>query len=152
MESFIVIANLGRIRSVKLKAAGDDPVEQDHLTEEPGSLIEKQVEHRGDVVTDQSGRFAQGTISGQVGGMSYGDQHNLESELEREALKRIANKIGEIVAAEGHRRWVLAAPQPILKRLVEALPRTCRDALSNTVGADLVKEPIAKLEKRFVGD
>ncbi|NIP95266.1 MAG: host attachment protein [Akkermansiaceae bacterium] len=108
------------------------------------------MEHRSEVVTDQSGRFGQGGMTGEPGGMSYGEQHNLDTELEKKALKRIAAEIGAIVAAEGHCAWVLAAPQPILKRLQEALPRPCREALADTVGADLTKEPIAKLEQRFV--
>ena len=152
MESLIVIANLGKIRCIKVKTADGDPGEQDHLTEAAGSMIEEPLEHRGEVVTDQSGRFAQGTVSGQEGGMSYGEQHNLDTEIERKAIKRISDRIVKIVAAEGNRRWLLAAPKPILNRLVETLSKPCRDALSRTVGADLVKEPLAKLEQRFLGN
>ncbi len=37
-----------------------------------------------DVVTDRAGGFAEGGPPGQAGGMSYGEEHELEAELQRE--------------------------------------------------------------------
>lgn len=149
MKELLVIANLGRIRCVKFRQEGEDPIEQEHLMEDATTAVEEHRVTRGEVVTDQSGRFGRSAPAGEGGGMSYGEQHNLNAELERKALQSIAGKIGKLVAEEGNRHWSLAAPQPILRRLEKALPAACRAALVQTIGADLTKESLAKLEKRF---
>lgn len=150
MKKLIVLANLGCIRCVRLRKGGDTPQEKAHLVEMEGGWIDEPVENRGDVVTDQSGRFSRNVPAGTEGGMSYGEDHNLDSELERKALKGIADKITGIVAGEGHPAWTLVAPQVILPRLTESLSADCRGALTESLGADLTGEPLAKLEERFV--
>ena len=150
MEKLIVIANLGRIRPVKFRAAGDDPREKAHLVEVPGSLVEMRPETISDVVTDQAGRTSQSGAVDRRGGMSYGEEHNLKSELEKQALERIAAKIGEIVAAEGNPAWKLVAPQTILTALTESLPAAVRKSLADSVAGDLTSLPLPELEKRFL--
>lgn len=150
MEKLIVIANLGRVRPLKFREAGDDPRQKGHLVEEPGSTVEMRPEAIHEVVTDQAGRFSQGGPPGRKAGMSFGEELNLEAELEKQALQRIAGKIGEIVAAEGYPAWRLVIPQTILASLLEALPEAARKALSDTVAGDLTKLPLAELEKRFL--
>lgn len=150
MEKLIVIVNLGRVRTVKFREAGEDSRERAHLFEVPGSMVEMRPEPISAVVTDQAGR---GTQSGPVdrkGGMSYGEEHNLKSELEKQALERIAAKVGEIVATEGNPAWKLVAPQTISPSLVGALPAAARKSLSDTVAADLTSLPLPDLEKRFL--
>lgn len=150
MEKLIVIANLGRVRPVKFREAGDDPRDKAHLVEVAGSMVEMRPDSIGDVVTDQAGRTTQSGAVDRRGGMSYGEEHNLKSELEKQALERIAAKIGEIVAAEGHPAWKLVAPQTILTSLTEALPAAVRKALTDTVAGDLTSLPLPELEKRFL--
>ena len=99
MKKLIVIANLGRIRPVKFKPAGDDPQDQAHLFEDPGSTLEIRPQSIHEVVTDQAGRFRQSGPLNRQGGTSGGEEHHLKSELEHQALERVAGKIGEIVAA-----------------------------------------------------
>ena len=147
MKKLIVIADLGRIRVVEHRAAGEDLIEQEHLVED--NQIEEPFTSRGEIVTDQSGRFGQHHPPGTPSGMSYGEQHNLNTELERKAERRLAARIAEILAEEGNPSWSLIAPQPILHSLEQMLPDTCRSSLSEAVGADLTKEPIAELEERF---
>ncbi|MES2924026.1 MAG: host attachment protein [Verrucomicrobiota bacterium] len=149
MEKLIVIANLGRVRPVKFRKAGEDPREKAHLVEIPGSIVEMRPESIGDVVTDQAGRTTQSGPVDRRSGMSYGEEHNLKSELEKQALERIAAKIGEIVAAEGHPAWRLVVPQTILTTLVAALPAAARKALADTEAGDLTSLPLPELEKRF---
>ncbi len=150
MEKLIVIANLGRVRPVKFREAGDDPREKAHLVEVAGSMVEMRPEAIGDVVTDQAGRATQSGPVDRKGGMSYGEEHNLKSELERQALGRIAAKIGQIVAAEANPAWRLVAPQTILESLVEGLPAAARKSLTDTVSGDLTSLPLPELEKRFL--
>lgn len=150
MEKLIVIANLGRVRSVKFREAGDDPRDKAHLVEIAGSLVEMRQETISDVVTDQAGRTSQSGAVARRGGMSYGEEHHLKSELEKQALERIAAKIGEIVAAEGNPAWKLVAPQTILTSLTQALPAAARKSLADTVAGDLTSLPLPELEKRFL--
>lgn len=149
LEKLIVIANLGRVRPVKFRSAGEDPREKAHLVEEPGSVVEMRPESISSVVTDQAGRSTQSGPVDRRGGMSYGEEHHLKSELEKQALERVAAKIGEIVAAEGNPAWRLVAPQPILPSLMQALSAVARKSLAQTVPGDLTHLPLPDLEKRF---
>lgn len=150
MEKLIVIANLGRVRPLTFRSAGEDPREKAHLVEVPGSTVEMRPESIGTVVTDKAGRATQSGPVDRKGGMSYGEEHNLKSELEKQALIRIATKIGEIVAAEGNPAWRLVAPQTILQSLQAALPPAAKKALADTVAGDLTSLPLPELEKRFL--
>lgn len=150
MENLIIIANMGRIRPVNYKPAGDDPLEEAHLLEEPEDVIEMRPKHIHEVVTDHAGRFRQGADCNLDAGMSYGEERHLKAELERQALERIANKIGEIVAAKSYPAWRLVFPQENLPSLLEALPAAAHQVLSDVVFGDLTKIPLEDLEKRFI--
>jgi hypothetical protein len=150
MKKLIIATNLGRVRVLKFREAGEDPIEQDHLVESPGKSTETGVESVHETVTDQAGRFSRGAAVGFQTGMSHADEHNLELEIERSALKRVANRIERILETEGSPAWILAAPQTILARLKDSLPPSaCRNLLAE-VGADLTKTPLQDLEKRFL--
>lgn len=150
MKKLIVIANLGRVRPVKYKPAGDDPQDRAHLFEDPGSTVELRPKLIHEVVTDQAGRFRQGGPPNRQGGASVGEEHHLKTELEHQALERIAESIGDIVAAAGYPAWRLVFPRENLPSLLKALPAAAALALSDTVPGDLTKLPLAELEKRFI--
>jgi len=150
MEKLIIIADLGHIRALELRKASDDPQEKDHLIKHSEITLDEHPMSRGEVVTDKSGRFGQGGGAGEAGGMSYGEEHNLASELERKALEHLAERIAGLVSECGNPEWLLVAPQPILPRLQKGLPKTCQACLTETVGGNLTKEPHAKLERRFL--
>ena len=150
MKKLIIAANLGNLRVLKHREAGEDPIEKEHLVEEPGESGKEHVKSIQETVTDQSGRFARGNSVGLATGMSHGEEHNLKSEIERAALKKIATRIECALSAEGHPAWVLAAPKPILPRLEESLSAAARKSLLSTVGADLTRTPLPEMEKRFL--
>ena len=149
MEKLIIIANLGRVRPVKFKSAGDDPLDQAHLVEVPGGAIELKIEPISGVVTDQAGRFRKGNW-GERSGMSYGEEHEMMAEMERQALERLAATISGIVATEGFPPWRLILPQPVLPALLNMLTPEAHRALSKAEPGDLTKMPIAQLEKRLL--
>lgn len=150
MKKLIIAANLGRIRVLKYHAAGEDPIEEDHLVETPAEAVREHVETIQEAVTDQAGRFGRGTPVGFETGMSYGEEHNLEREMERGALRKIAAGIQRVLEAEGHPAWILAAPRSMLARLKEALPPEARETLKSSVGADLTRCGLEEMEKRFL--
>jgi len=147
----IVLANAEHVRSLRWSGPGDDPAEREHLHEhERESLGEKNASSISEVVTDQPGRFKRGNRSDHDEVLSAGEAHNLETELERRALDRVAATVERVLAAQGHPHWILSAPQTMLPRLRDALSQDARRRLDDSVGADLTKEPLAKLERRFL--
>jgi len=150
MKSLIVLANLGEMRVIKLRPRGDDPVQQDHLHEEPAEHVKDPIKPIHEVVTDQAGRFARGNPVGEQTGMSAGERLPLEKELERGALHRMASRIGEVVAAQGNPSWMLVAPSDILPALKDALPTAAAQSLDETLAADLTGTPVPQLEERFL--
>lgn len=150
MQKLLVLANSGRVRFLVFKENGDDPLEKAHLLEGPGSPVEMRPASIHQTVTDHAGRFTQGGPPGQGSGMSYGDEYELEEQLETEALKRIAGKIDEIVSVAGYPSWQLVAPSTILSSLREELPEPTRRTLARSDTGDLTKLTIADLEKRFL--
>ena len=149
-DKFLLIADLGNLRVLRFHRAGDDPAERDHLVEQKTNVSEPELKSISDVVTDQAGKFNRGSAAGVVSAMSHFEQHNLESELERKALESLSASIGAVLKGAGHPTWILAAPQADLKRIEAALSPCCQERLVERVGLDLMKEPVAKLEKRFL--
>lgn len=150
-DKFLLIADLGQLKVFRFQRAGDDPAERDHLVEVKGRGSDLAVQSVADVVTDQAGKFARGNAVGVNGAMSHGEQHHLESELERKALERLSASIAGVLKEAGHPAWILAAPQATLRRIEAALSPCCREKLVESVGADLTHESLAKLEARFLG-
>ena len=150
MKKIIIAANLGQIRVLKYREAGEDPIEQEHLVEDPRASAKEHVKSMQETVTSQSGRFARGAPVGMETGMSYGEEHHLKAEMERSALKKIAARIDSILAAEKYPSWTLAAPQSILARLEDILASSSRNTLASAVGADLTRCPLHEMEKRFL--
>ena len=150
MEKLIIIADRGRVRPVKVRPAGVDPQQQLHLEEDSGSTVELRPLSVHQAVTDRAGRFPQGGAVDRLAGMSYGEEHHLEEELEVQALKRVAGKIGEIVASAGYPAWRLVVPQEILAALIEALPPAAHRVLTGPVAGDWTKLPLIELEQRLL--
>ena len=150
MKKILVLANLGRVRFLVFKESGDDPLEKAHLLEGPGSPVELRPASVRETVTDQAGRFRQGGASAHGAGMSYGEDHELEEQLESEALKRVAQKIDEIISVAAYPGGHLIAPATILSKLEEALPAPTRHCLASSEAGDLTKLPLSDLEKRFL--
>jgi hypothetical protein len=152
MEPLIVLADLGRIRVLRIVTRAGGLQAEQHLVEGVDSPVEFENRKLGEVVSDQAGRFAQGSRVGRTAGMSRGEEHNLEAELERRELHRVAAAIGTAVEEEGNPPWRLVAPQAILHQLRDALPAGCRKTLASSEGADLTKMPLADLEERLLGE
>lgn len=150
MESLIILADLGNVRVLKYKAGGDDPSQHSHLMELADAAVRFHRDTIHEVVTDQAGRFTQSGPIGRRQGMSYGEEHHLEAELEDQAIRRVANHVGEMVTREGLPSWRLVAPSSILRPLQEMLSPLVVGSLARTEGADLVAFPLAQLEQRFL--
>jgi hypothetical protein len=150
MKKLIVIADMGRVRALTVKEGSEPEGIPDRLTEHAAGSLDVEMETRSGTVTDQSGRFAQNAGAGVAGGMSHGEGHQLDNELQRKNMERIAAHITKVVEESGCPPTVLAAPQSVLQRLESSLSTRAQNVIVNRVGADLTKEPVAKLQKRFL--
>ncbi len=148
MKKLIVIADLGRVRAFEVKEGSLENGGHDHLIEMPDVAEEFDVKSVSETVTDQAGQFGGGNGGG---GASHAEELQLENEMERKNLHRVAEQVDRIIARAGKdTTWKLAAPQAILARLVDALKPATRQHLGEQIGADLTREPRPKLEKRFL--
>jgi hypothetical protein len=151
MEKLIVITDLGCVRVLRVNDPSDDPQVKPHLSEVPGSPAQMRTPALSQVVTDQAGRFPQSGPTDRLAGMSYGEEHHLEDELQTQAIQRVAGKIEELVGgAPNCPPWMLIAPGEILSKLRERLPRPMQDSLCRTEPADLTGFPVAALERRLL--
>jgi hypothetical protein len=150
MENLIVIASPGRVRLMQYQESGDGYLGHAHLVEAPDSIIEIYPQHRGAVVTDQSGRFGQSTTPERKAGMSYGEEHNLETELENQTLRQVAATINGLLADAGFPPWRLVFPQAQLPRLLRLLSVATRNSLMHCESGDWTKLRQAEIENRLL--
>lgn len=144
--SLIIAADLGGLKAFRLT--------RDEITETRRiELIQRSDAPRGDErisdrVTDQAGRFPVGNaIAG--GQMSHGENHNLESEIQARAIRKVAEEIGEWVAEENPKNWYLAANNEIEQRIVDALDDSVRRKLTKRVRRNLTKVDKSELLAHF---
>lgn len=142
----MILTDLGVVRVLNFKEAGDDPRERAHLKE----LAENELgAPRGAVTTDTPGKFSRGFAAGNGESMSHAET-KLDVEVEKRAIAQVAKEICELVNKLGCNSFVLAAPQEHLKRLESEMDADCREKLAESVGADLTKSRLKELEKRFL--
>ena len=121
MKKLLLITDLGRIRSLQFKKAGDDPAEKDHLVEHINRPISAP---KGQLVTDTSGKFNRGSAAGEGKAMSHASYGKLEEEMEKRSLEQVADEISSVVSNGNCHTFTLVAPKQILKRLTNTLPPT----------------------------
>lgn len=142
----LVLTDLGTVRVLNFKSAGDDPRDRAHLVE----LSESELgAPRGAVTTDQPGKFNRGFAAGTGEAMSHAET-KLDVEVEKRAIAQVAREICAVVAKLGCSNFILAAPQEHLKRLEAEMDADCRAKLRESLGVDLTNSPLKDLEKRFL--
>ncbi|MFD2256497.1 host attachment protein [Luteolibacter algae] len=145
-ERLLILTDLGTVRVLNFRKAGDDPRERAHLVE----LSENELgPPRGAITTDGPGKFNRGSAAGNGEAMSHAET-KLDVEVEKRAIAQVAKEICDVVAGLGCHSFVLAAPQEHLKRLEAEMNPTCREKLRDSVGADLSNTSLKDLEKRFL--
>lgn len=142
-DKLIVVADLGRVKAYRVTRDDMSPtsrlelVDDVEMTDAHGKLLDK--------ITDKAGRFP-GNGTG-PGGMSMGENHNLQLETDRRLLKQVADRINNL--AKNERIWYLAAVKEINPRVVESLNPTVRATMAKNISADLIKIPKEDLLSHF---
>jgi hypothetical protein len=145
-DRLLILTDLGMVRVLSFKEAGDDPRDLAHLKE----LSENELgAPRGADTTDGPGRFNRGSSAGNGEAMSHAET-KLNVEVEKRAIAQVAKEICDVVANLGCSSFTLAAPQEHLKRLKTEMDANSREKLQESFGADFTKTSLKDLEKRFL--
>jgi len=143
MNLLLIVADLGRVKAFRLRRNDDDPKASPAFQDLLDDDLENQHSRVGNRVTDQAGRFPSGP-----GGMAVGERHREEEEARHNQLEAIASVINGLAGREKGPIY-LAAPQTMLRQLLDALDGTVRQRVKKEVPRGLVKIPKLELLKRF---
>lgn len=145
-DRLLILTDLGTVRVLKFKDAGDDPRDLAHLEELSSDELEPPI---GAATTASRGKFNRGAAANEGVALSHAET-KMDVEVEKRAISQVAKEISEIIANLSCNSFVLAAPQEHLKRLESDLDADCRKKLHESLGADLTKASLKDLEKRFL--
>lgn len=143
MNLLLIVADLGRVKAYRLTRNDDDPQASPAFQDLLDDDLENQHSRVGARVTDQAGQFPSGPS-----GMAAGERHSEEEEARQNQLQSIASVINGLAAREDGPIY-LAAPQTMLRQLLEALDGRVRPRVKMEVPRGLVKTPKLELLKRF---
>lgn len=143
-HKLIVLADLGRLKAFRVTR--DEMTAHLHVElAEEISFLDGQ-EKLVDKVTDKAGRFP---ASGGTNGGGAGENHNLQTEIQKRLIKRLGEGINDLVKRENPTVWHFAAAQEINQRIVDTLCSEAKAKLSKSVGSDLTKIGKAELLSHF---
>ena len=143
--SLIIVADRGSLKAYRVnetptRGPSLQLVQAFNLTDAHGRLLDK--------VTDQAGRFPVGD-GGSRHMNAIAERTQMEVETDRRIHKQLAERIVEIVKANGQAGWSFAAPAPCYKSIIDLLPGSVRDRIVEHVKSDLVNIEPAKLSAHF---
>jgi hypothetical protein len=145
-EKLIILTDLGSFKAFRLT--------RDELTQKPHLRLVENFEpvdghlKLQDKVTDQAGRFPVSNGSA-AGPMSHGENHNLQSEIQRRVIKFLSDSINEIVNREGTDYWYFAAHREIDQKILDGVEPGIRSKLQKHVRSDLTKVDKSELLSYF---
>jgi hypothetical protein len=143
-HKLIVLADLGRLKAFRVTRDEMTSTLHVELAEEI-SFLDGQ-EKLVNKVTDKAGRFP---ASGGNNGGGAGENHNLQSEIQKRLIKRLGEGINDLVRRENPTVWHFAAAQEINQRIVDTLCSEAKAKLSKSVGSDLTKIGKSELLSHF---
>ena len=143
MTSFIILADLGRVKAYRISRDEFDP--KSSLAFEDLADVDLVNKHSkiSDRVRDKSGRHGYG-----VGSKALTESRREQEEIEGRQLKDIAGVINQTAGA-GAASIYFAAPKPIIASLTEALDTGVRKRIRTMLPLNLIKSPKLKLLERF---
>ena len=145
-DRLLILTDLGTVRVLNFREAGDDPKNRAHLEELSSDDLGPP---RGAETTDSPGKFNRGFAAGNGEAMSHAET-KLDIEVEKRAIAQVAAEICEVVNKLRCTSFILAAPQEHLKRLETEMAADCHEKLADSLGVDLTKSTLKDLEKRFL--
>jgi hypothetical protein len=146
----IICTNSGRLRAFQVSQSDTTTEELNQIREIADEEFDFGPQRISEITSDQAGRFQRDSRPGIMRGESHRlESHGLEVEEERRLISHLAERVGQLVQAEGADWWQLAAPKAINSRLVEKLDPAVRERLTGNEKHDLTKLPTLEVGRRF---
>ena len=146
-QSLLILLDAGRFKAYRMETDRRFSTPRLSLLEEWESGVTDRI---SDQVTDQAGQFSKGSRSfAAINDMADGERHNLELEQERRALKKMAQRVGELLDQEQVDGWSIAAGKEINQSVVDLLPNSVRGKLQKNVPANLTRLPVPDVLEHF---
>ena len=136
-EKLLVLMDLGRFKAYRVQ-------ESAHFSNPRLELIEEwetQANDRiSDQVTDQAGQFSKGSLSfAAVSDMSNGEQHNLDLEQRRRAIKALATRVTQLLDKNHFDACYFAAGKEINSAVLDSMSDRARGKIQRNVSANLTR-------------
>ncbi len=150
MQKLVFVADLGRLKAFRLEESPRFSHPRMKLVEDWETNV---TQHLSEELTDQAGQFRKGPKSAEgPGALSDGEQHNLDLERRRRAVRTLAQRINTLVEREdGVDACYLAADSRINQQLLDEMQQRTRAKIQKNVPANLSKlspdEVLAHFEK-----
>jgi len=143
-KRILILADLGRLRAYLLEEPAEGGRPRIRLIEERETAV---THHLVDDVTDQVGRFRKEPAI--VGARSDGEEHNLNLQRRRQALKQLADVMIELIHREEYDGCYFAADARINQAILDELDPAARAKIQKNVAANLTKLGAEELRDRF---
>jgi len=147
---YLIVANRGELRAYEAKPR--TPEAELGLKEEEVKIdlfLDKDYieghKKLHDLVSDEAGRF-KGDASTEGG--SIGEEHNLETEIERRLLEDIAKDINELLA-KAPKKVFIAINKEYAPKVLEDLNKNLQEKIVKVLKKDYVKLPKEELLEAF---
>jgi hypothetical protein len=135
-NTLLVLADVGHLKAYRFRRDTGGSTPKLELLENWETEV---THHLSEDFTDDAGRYRKGSVHAGPSNLSDGEQHNIDLERRRRALKGIAQHINELVRRESPEACYLAAGSEINSALVEELDPKTRSAITKNVTANLTR-------------
>jgi hypothetical protein len=142
-KKLVITADLGRMRTYQVEEETGQRRPRLRLIED---RITPVTYHVTEIVTDNIGRYRKEPSV--IGAQSDGEEHNLELQRRRQALRGLAEAVAELVDNEVE-EWHFAADARINQALLDELTPEVRRKLHKNIRANLSKSQPDELRERF---
>ena len=93
-KKLLVLADLGHFKAYQLEQDNSYSTPRLQLLEEWETQVPK---HLSEELTDQAGQYRKGSVPGGASNLSDGEQHNIDLERRRRALKTVTAHMRELL-------------------------------------------------------
>lgn len=147
-NTLVVVTDLGGFKAfrvdndVQFSSPRLELLEQFNNAEAHDRLVEQ--------VSDLAGRFPRSTgAPAGTSAMSGGERHNIELELRKRYVRKMANRLNSLMRDSEIERCFLAASREINRSLLDELDPQVRQKIQKNVPADLTKVNKSELLAHF---
>lgn len=143
----MVVTDLGRFKAYRLQEDKNFSTPRLELIEDWETNVNH---HLREDVTDQAGNYRKGTSNGEgATAMSDGEQHNIDLERRRRALKVVTKRLVELLGSEDVEGCYLAADNQINKAIMAELDDRTRARIQKNVQVNLTRLSQAQVLDHF---